>query len=268
VRCSSGVGDHRAAFEHAEGLAPDAAGLWQARAECALKQGDNQLALAAARKALELDPELPENTHLLCLALSRLGKASEAERTLNALRLARPELSRAARWHTDLFGGTSKAERARASLAALDAELLAAEHSSAQRHAQDFGLSHSELTARALALGQRQWAQERARVALEADPSHLEAQLLVLIAADLQLDRAHFESHSDFRGQSSGEVTPLTHWLFAELLLRRFGWQAARAWLRDTAEPGEGDELLTEVVARVNASLARAEALERPQATD
>lgn len=265
VRCKRSAPFAGEAFDHAEALAHNTAALWQARAECALKEGKTDAALTAARRALALDPERPENTQLVCNALLRAGKTGEARRHLDAFLVANPGFAPASRWLAELFGSPQTDDaRAREALSKLDELLLAQDFSKAMRHAQDLGLGYSELTARALALGQRAWARERADLALAANPHDIDARVLALVAADLELDSEKFREHLVLSEPNPPGTLGLSYWLFAELLTRRVGAEAARAWMKDAARP-ESDALLERVAERVTSRLAEPAA--PPQAT-
>jgi NADH dehydrogenase/NADH:ubiquinone oxidoreductase subunit G len=143
--------------------------------------------------------------------------------------------------------------------AAIERGDLAAARSSA-RHAH---LPAAELAVRAAALGHADLARAQAALVLGADPASSSARVALAVAADLAGDAELFATAlDDAQAGVPAQPSPLARLLFAELLHRRAGRDAARAFLGpDDAKEATGapaDPLLVAVRKRVRARLGRA----------
>ncbi|MRG90947.1 tetratricopeptide repeat protein [Polyangium spumosum] len=275
------------AFERAEALDPTYEPLARARARCAEKMGRLDEALGHAARAVALDPGQDEAVLLYASLLERRGRVTEAERWLDALVFERPTSVRGwlARYELALRrNDAAAAERAAralrrraprhadrisaevpalAPLAEVDAALRSGDLGAARKAALRARLPAPELAVRAAALGLAPLARDQAELVLGADPSSSSARIALAVAADLAGDAALFASALDApRDTLAAAPSPLARLLFADLLLRRAGAEAARAFAgaasasSDTSPNATPDPLLEAVRKRVRARLA------------
>jgi hypothetical protein len=206
-----------------------------------------------------------ETTRIISAALDSLGKHEEAERWLSALALRYPASHSARLWLSRArfeHGQVPRGEVDRVDQALLDdrVELASA-------RALELGLSEAQLAAREVALGLPQKGFDRATTVFEADPSDATAWVVLLVSADLLGDEAGYGRIVAQRGDLTGPVDDLASLLFVDLLKRRVGEKAARAWLRKAgasdeketpatrehgARPNPGDPLTSQVRARLS----------------
>jgi Tfp pilus assembly protein PilF len=275
------------AFERATGYDAEYEPLWRERARCELSRGRADQAVRAAQRAVELDPDRDETVVLHAQALERAGKRQDARRALVALTIRHNrsvEAWRALYEHARRTGDTAWADRAarqlrelapmrarggadgaplRPPLSEIDAALAADDLPTARRRAKAARVTASELAVRAAALGRSATARAQAELVLGADPSDGAARVALAVAADLTredavLARAMAEL-PPARDGTLNAVSPLARLLFAELLQRRVGGEAAQAWLGSLApRPAPPDDLLlAQVDQRVQAKLGR-----------
>ena len=142
-------------------------------------------------------------------------------------------------------------------LAAVDAALARDETDAAERIARHAGLPLVEVAVRAAALGRTTYARGRAQLVVAADPADGSARVAAAVACDALGDAAGLETALAMpRGVSA--PSPLARLLLAELLERRVGAVAARAYLGAVPASGglSADALLARTSKRVLARLA------------
>lgn len=270
----------RAGDERAFGLAQDAdpefAPLWYERARCALERGQIEAAVAHARKAVHFEPRDEDNSLLLARALERAGRIDEALRHVTALALARPGATAAWKLLAEIAGRHGRRSEAhRAELALLtsisqtrsiprrraladelesvDAALGAGELERARRLAIESGIRPDELALRAAALGAARIAADQAELVLAADPTNGNAWIAALVAADLRGDSERFRDALVTLASDAQKPEALGARLMADLLARRVGADAARAWLAAYGPlPEPSDALERRVAARLD----------------
>lgn len=192
---------------------------WLARAECDLARSDFARAAGAARRAVELSPESVEANGMLATALERSGKAAEARRVRLSLSLFVPVLQ-----------GAVRGDRPKPTSADVDAALEAGDYDVARKAAMALGMTHAELALHAADRGQLAIAKSAASRALNAEPENGQALIAALVVADLEGDADAFRNLLRKRPGSLGLPDPLAARLFGELLSRRAGPEAAKAW--------------------------------------
>ncbi len=269
VRCASGRQDAREAFDEAERIAPDFAPLWYERARCELGHDQAALALESAQRSLSLDPDYLPTTKLIADALTKLGRRDAAARYLDALVALYPHVPAVLKWRADLAGKDESGkdesvEARRAALARLDQALMGDQLAEAREIALDQDVSESELAARSVALGKVRSGLEQARALRAADPADGTAWVAELCAADLVGDEAQFSRALHALAESPGLPGPVARILFADLLKRRVGAEAARSWLAATPGGTHVDPLVTRNEARLERELSS----ESPAPTD
>ena len=269
------------AFDLAETYDVDYEPLWRERAKCALAEGRFAAAFTSAEHAVALNPESVETSALHAVALEKLSRTDEARRELVALTIRHPTSTEA--WsaladHATRTGAPAIAEHAarrvrdlaprradRAAphplalgqLAEIDAALTQGDLAEARRRAKSAHVLAADVAVRAAALGQPRIAREQAALVLGADPTDSNARIALAVAADLLCDASGLD-------QALGgvpDVLPvapsgLARVIFAELLDRRVGEEAARAWLGPAPLTGADDPLLQRVSERLRAQLA------------
>ncbi|MFO0761648.1 MAG: hypothetical protein U0359_34720 [Byssovorax sp.] len=277
------------AFRKAEAIDPTFAPLYRERARCyrdgepdrdeALKDRAARLAaaLTASERAVALDGADVEASAIRASLLREAHRGDEARRLLEALIIRRPASAEA---HLALYelaraaGDEALAERAGlrvialsprlapriegelpalAPLARLDTALRADDLAEAERLAHRIHLPLVEVALRAVALGRVTLAKHLAEALAGAAPDDRAAQLTLILAADLGGDTATLDRTAL---PARGPALPLlAQLLFAELLDRRVGPEAARLWLGEAPAPPAGDALVTAVNARLRKRL-------------
>jgi tetratricopeptide (TPR) repeat protein len=318
IRCRLDPDDPGAAFERARALDPDFEPLEREQAQCAIERGEMAKAVEHARRSFELDPDNEAPVLLYASVLARVGRSKEAVLLLQELTIRRPWSMRAL-WElrsytimtkdqaatadasrrlaqlrnpgraTDvqaditLGAGAARLEGGEAALLeALDAALAEGNLKLARKLGRQVRLVPAEIAVRAAALGKSVLAREQAELVLGADPSDNGARIALVVAADLARDTA-------LLGRSLAELPPvsagsqpslLARLLFAEVLYRKVGADAARAWLGlpdgpvHDQEPfrghlkanGAADPLLSVVLRRVAESLSAGPQASSPKA--
>jgi tetratricopeptide (TPR) repeat protein len=265
------------AIERARAIDPEYAPSFREQARCALLTAERATtpaaqrqrlreALAAAEQAFALDPDDLSAATLLAELLARAGRDAEARRLLAALVIQRPSsiaslralyefgrahgedalTQRAGRWLRDLGFQLADGGSALPPLDGIDAALGQDDLSTARRLAHKAHLPLSELAVRAAALGRIAAARSQAEIIIGADPSNTSARIALAVALDLGGDMATLhEALAAIPAEQGALVppSPLARLLFAELLDRRVGPDAARAFLGPfpgPARPGSG----------------------------
>ncbi len=252
VRCHlagrTGASD---ALARAQQLDPEYGPLFVAKAECARTEGNIRGALEHARKAVTLDPKHPAALETLLSTLTAAGKNREALDWAIALALEHGSPSawqRVARLSDQLSDSAwtkHASDRARASRAAmarggggqpscddatlreLDGALVAGKLGHARDLANRCRVTPGVLASRAAALGATKVALTQALHVLAADPANGDARVALWVAADLSGDSL---PEPPLEG-AAVPVGPLSVRLMAEMLRRRTGDEAARAWI-------------------------------------
>jgi tetratricopeptide (TPR) repeat protein len=260
VRCRLGASAERELAE-ARQLDPEYAPLWREWAQCRLGRGQTAQARVLAERALALDPDDEQTTLILASVEDRLGNAQRAgellvaqglrspgsgavwraalelaERTKDATltRLARAGLGRAGLPDPTLG---ARSARSRALLATIDRALLSGELDLARQLAPRARLSAGALAVRAAAAGAARAALDQADFVLDSDPANADAWTAGLVAADLLDDEPSFEKGLARWSPAMGTPSPEAARLYGDLLERRVGAPAARAWSTARPEP-------------------------------
>jgi uncharacterized protein with PIN domain len=104
---------------------------------------------------------------------------------------------------------------------------------------------------RAVAVGAAFFAKDQAELVLAADPGDGDARIAAVVAADLLRDDDALTHAMAIEVSPSTTLSPLASVLMAELLERRAGPAAKKAWLEALGAPvGEGGDALTRDVAK------------------
>jgi tetratricopeptide (TPR) repeat protein len=259
LRCvGEGAGEAKnapgAAFDRAASVDPAYEEAWTERARCHLKRGELEDAEQAARVAVSLDPDRIEPAVLLSLVLERRNHIDEAARWLDGLVIRDPASIEAAEAmlafasRTNDVARKASAERALASLGAragrrssadkvgtsladVDSALSRGAFDEARRLALAARLSSGALGLRAAAIGAATFAKEQAELVLAADPADVDARVAAAVAADLLRDDEALARTLVDASSARGALSPLAGVLMAELLDRRIGASAKKAWL-------------------------------------
>jgi len=264
VRCASQRPTADQAFGQAERLEPDFAALWYERGRCSLSRDRPGEANKAALRALSLDPLHLPTTTLLVETFVRLKQSEEALRYLDAAIALHPNLQLLSRWRHAIARGdaapTAPAAAAvdRPGLAELDRALLDDTTDEARALALELDLPASELAARAVALGKTRVGLEQANQVQQADPADGTAWVTLLSSADLLRDDALYDAALNALDQEPTLPSSLGVVLFAELLRRRVGDEAARAWL-NAARVAPDSPLVTGQLRRLERELGVAQ---------
>ena len=238
VRCASGKSDADEAFEQAAELEPEFSTLWYERGRCSLQRGKPAQAKEQALRALALDPYHLPTTRLIVATFVRLKQSANALRYLDAAIALYPNLAslKSDKHAIALGAGATPAKRPGSpepvQLEDIDQALLREATDEARQLALALGLSQSELGARALSLGKPKVALEHANQVQQADPNDGTAWVTVLSTADLLRDNALYVAALNALDEEPTTPSALGVVLLAELLKRRVGVDAARAWLQ------------------------------------
>jgi tetratricopeptide (TPR) repeat protein len=259
------------AFTRASEIDPTYEETWTERARCHLKRGELDGAGRAARIAVSLDPDRPEPAVLFALVLERQGQVDEARRWLDGLVARDPwsivahesMVAFAARTHDDVRRQTSEeallklrppradgaARRDSASLSEVDAAIERGEFERARRLALVARISSGALALRAAAAGSVSFARAQAELVLAADPADGDARVAATVAADLERDDVALERAVSAIPRVAAPLSPLATLLMGELLGRRIGAEAQRAWMQAAGPLAKTDDPLVAAVA-------------------
>ncbi len=271
IRCARGREDADAAFESGMATENELLTVVLARGHCAYLESRNQEALDDGQEALSIDPNSIEASLLIVDALLALDRKGEARRWLDALAARRPgarivqsrrlalaeaegDAFRSARALSYLDPASDPLVLAQG-VSALDSALSTGNLELARARAVALSKDAAEVALRALALGQPELALRQARLVLAARPTSVDARIAGLVAADLLRDAAAFDALlQEAPGNGSDvarEPNPLAALLFAELLERRAGAEAANAWLVAHQVEASRDPVVEELRKRV-----------------
>lgn len=263
VRCAMAMGHPNVdeSFEHAAELDPDFAGLWYERGRCDLRRQQFKAANTAALRALALDPLHLPSTMLVVETFLRLKQPKDAFRYLDAAIALRPSLAELG-YSKDAMvrDGTmpkffAVSQGIPPSLPELDRALLSDTNDTARELALALEIPEGEVAARAVALGKTRAGSKRANHVHQADPSEGTAWVTLLSSADLMRDEALYEATLNALDEAPTPPSPLGTVLFADLLKRRVGEDAARAWLQAAATPPPDDPLVARQLRRLETEL-------------
>ncbi|HMI86732.1 MAG TPA: hypothetical protein VK550_21715 [Polyangiaceae bacterium] len=243
-----------AIFDHAAAIDPSYEEAWTERARCHLKRGQLTEAEHAAGLAVSLDPERIESALLLALVLERQARIDDAARWLQGLVVRNPtsiealEAMAAFAERTHDEARRDAAERAlaelgarpnrktaatptRVSIADVDAAIARGAFDVARRLALAARVSSGALALRAAAVGAAAFAKEQAALVLAADPGDADARVAAAVAADLLRDDDALARAMGDAPTARATISPLAGVLMAELLERRVGSDAKKAWI-------------------------------------
>ncbi|MET0592651.1 MAG: hypothetical protein ABW133_08130 [Polyangiaceae bacterium] len=272
---AGGSGRPSGAFDRAAAIDPAYEEAWTERARCQLKRGRLADAEDAARVAVSLDPNRIEPAVLLAVVLEQQKRNDEAARWLDGLVAREPgsleayeamlgfaertndEVRRAAAIRAIALLGARGTDRplerkARTTVRDVDAALARGAFDDARRLALAARISSGALALRAAAIGAATFARDQAELVLAADPGDSDARVAAAIAADLSRDDDALAHAMSGASVSRGRVSPLASALMAELLERRVGRDAKKAWLDavGAAPTDESDPLVSDVTKR------------------
>ncbi len=213
---------------------------------------------------------------MLARALDRAGRSDEALRWLLGVTVARPAAVEAWRTLAEIAkrrGRRAEQLRAEQALARLepptrparskkrpqpsdvDSALASGDLELARTRAIAVAMASDELAVRAAAIGQPEIAAQQADHVLSADPSNGNAWIAALVAADLLADGERFRQALATLEREPMAPGPLAARLLADLLTRRVGVEAARAWLSAYGPlPAPSDPLEERIAARLEGS--------------
>lgn len=248
VLCATDPKAADAAFTRAEALNPESSVGFLSRAECELARGNGRGAVTNAERAVALAPNDMEASLFLGHAYEQSGDAGQAQRWLRALALRHPgslASAEAFRDTAERTGDRADAELAGARVSALVRVLGG---SSGSRTKEVDGKPPAQLgetppsapsrmpvsavdrAVEALSKGDVERAASGAARVLAAEPGNADARILSLICADLTRSDAAFARLVVRLPEQRGEPTLGVARLFSELLERRVGAKAARAF--------------------------------------
>lgn len=247
LACRARRTDAASHFRRAETIDARYAPLWLARARCARSARRTDEALRLATRAFALDP-VDEATSILLAELDDdSGRPDAAGQLLDGL-VARDPRSSAA-WnalldHAQRQDDAIARTRALAALdklaprppgapeptGAVDAALRRSGLEAARRVALAARVAPGELALRAIDAGLPRIALEQARHVLAADPDDTDARIAELVAEDLAGNRERVERSLMELARKPATPSALGARMMADLLARRVGDDAARAW--------------------------------------
>jgi tetratricopeptide (TPR) repeat protein len=229
-------------FARAEHIDSQFEPLWRERARCALAAGDAGHALELAERAVALDPDDEAASLVAADAAVALGRRDEARRWLTGL-VTRSRSAAGKRALSALDAPeAAPATAAPAPASELDRALIRAPES-AKALARRAGMGPGALSARAAALGLVAFAGRESERVLAADPDDADAWIAALVVADLERDDRRWQRALARLGDEPLTPTPLAVRLLGELIARRAGADAARAWREAWHLPPPADEL-------------------------
>jgi tetratricopeptide (TPR) repeat protein len=248
VLCATDPKAADAAFTHAESLNPESSGAVLSRAECELARGNGKGAVAGAERAVALAPNDMEASLFLGRAYEQSGDLAGARRWLRALALRHPGSLAAADAFRDVAertGDRPDAELASARVSALVRVLGGSPGSSTKEMGGKAPVAPGESppsrpsrtpvsavdrAVDALSKGDVEQAASGAARMLSAEPGNTDARILALVCADLTRNDDAFGSLVVRLPEQRIEPTLGVARLFSELIERRVGTKAARAF--------------------------------------
>lgn len=261
LRCAQGRKDAVDAFADALFTENDTAVVLIERGRCSLHSGHYEEALEDGRAAVSHAPDSIQASLLVVNAYLGLERPEDAERWLDALSARSPGAPVVAEQRAALARARGDVFRARRAAEALDPEgdaelvargreavdhaLYSGELALARARALTLRMSDAELALRAVALGRAELGLEQARLVLDAAPGDESARVAELSALEQQGKLSEFvESLATAREPEPQELEPLAVLLFGELLERRSGVEAARAWRTSNPVAASHDPLV------------------------
>jgi len=250
VLCATDPKAADATFARAESLDPESSDVLLSRAGCELARGNGKGAVATAEHAVVLAPNDTEASLFLGRAYEQSGDATRARTWLLALALRRPGSLAAAEAFRDVAertGDHAGAELAGERVSALVRVLGGSLGSSAKELAGSpparpgeappstpsrTPVSAVDRAVEALSKGDVEAAASGAARVLSAEPGNTDARILALVCADLTRNDAAFGSLLVRLPEQRIEPTLGGARLFNELIERRVGTEAARAFVQ------------------------------------
>lgn len=242
----------REAFDAAIERDPGYEPTWRRMARCAERQGRTEAAVEASSRAVAMDPSRDETVLLHARLLTVSGRQPEAWPWLREVALRSPGSQDVWEAIAEHAAETRPAwaMEARRRLAAMerrrgphptelrgggwhdvDEALVAGDLDEARRRARRAHLDGRLLGARAILAGRPTLALAEAKLRFEADPGDLRARVVLALAADLTGDRdLAVEAIAGIETQAE-RLDRVGRALFAELVLRHAGRDAAALWL-------------------------------------
>lgn len=242
----------REAFDAALERDPRYEPTWRRQARCAERQGRLQDAIEASSRAVAMDPSRDETVLLHARLLTAADRSDEAWPWLRELALRSPgseevweviadhAAQRRPAWAAEALRRLAAMKRRRGPRPTepsgggwydVEAALVAGDLDEARRRARSAHLDARLVGARAILAGRPTLALEEAKLRFDADPSDLRARVVVALAADLTGDRALAAEAIAGIAQERDRLDRVGRALFAELLLRHAGTDAAALWL-------------------------------------
>jgi tetratricopeptide (TPR) repeat protein len=228
VLCLTARSQADRALARAKSLPGDLEDPWLAAAECDLRRGANQAAVADASRALALGPDDPEASRVLALALERSGDPSRGARIRRGLALR--------------ASGTPVPSDARPPESAIQRALASGDVTAARAVARRTHVPDADVALSALSMGRPDLASEVADLALLSDPGDSTARVAALASADLEQKDDQLARFARPLPADRTRPTARAAELMAELLSRRSGKEAARTWLEAFASLAQGED--------------------------
>lgn len=251
--CMLGHADEaREAFDAALERDPEYEPTWRRRARCAEREGRLDDAVVASSQAVAMDPGRDETILLHARLLTAAGRDEEAWPWLRGLTLRSPGSEevweavaehgarRRPAWAREALDRLAAMERQRGPRPTeirrggwhdVEQALVAGDLDEARARTRRAHLDGRLLGARAILAGRPMLALTEAKLRFEADPGDLRARVALALAADLTGDRALAAEAITGIETRRARLDRVARALFAELLLRHAGADAAALWL-------------------------------------
>ena len=225
---------------------------WRRLARCAEREGRIEDAVLASSRAVAMDPTREETVLLHARLLVAAGRSDAAWPWLRGLALRSPgsepvweaiadhASKRRPAWAAEALRRLSAMQRRRGPLPApphvgswhdVDAALVAGDLDEARRRLRLAHLDGQLLAARAILAGRPALALSEAKLRYEADPGDMSARVVAALAADLTGEPALAADVISGIEPQQARLGRVGATLFAELLLRHAGADAAALWL-------------------------------------
>jgi tetratricopeptide (TPR) repeat protein len=221
TQCLDARAEADTALARARALAPDLSEPFRATAECDLARGEFAPAATAAQAALARAPEDPDVSAVLVSALEHAGHVDEARRVRRALELLYGEAPEKSDSPSALREAVADGNLARVESAALSAHSPLA-----------------DVDVAAIAAARPDLAEALATRALISDPGDVDAKVIVLLAADLGQKEDILVRQATSLPVDRTTPSDVSTRFMEELLARRVGDGAARAFHDALPAPG------------------------------